>query len=59
MNQDQTRQGGVVISKEEFVRAVSDELIEHFAWTSVQGLVELEARSIAVSAYQRLLARNQ
>ena len=39
--------------KEPFLRAVRDELIEHFRWTSVEGLVELEANSIAWSAFER------
>ena len=37
-----------------FRKAVSDELIEHFESTSVQGLVELEAGQIAWNAFRRL-----
>ena len=46
--------GSVTITKENFVSAVSDELKDHFRWTSVEGLVELEAETIAQFAYARM-----
>ena len=44
----------VTLSREEFIRAVSEELKDHFRWTSVEGLVELEAETIAGFAYARI-----
>ena len=45
----------IEITDDAFVKAVSDELKSHFRWTSVEGLVELEADCIARSAFSRLL----
>ncbi len=46
--------GDVEITRDAFLKGVRDELIDHFEWTSVQGLVELEAGQIAWNAFQRL-----
>ena len=49
--------GNVLVSADEFVAAVEAELRDHFRWTSVEGLVELEARQVAWSAFRRLAQR--
>ena len=51
----QKRQAGVITATaDQFRTAMRNELIEHFRWTSLEGLVELEADSIARSAFARL-----
>ena len=51
----QDRQAGaLLVPRDAFIKAVRDELIDHFRWTSVQGLVELEAENIARFAHARL-----
>ena len=45
----------VEITRDVFIDAVSSELIDYFYGTSVQGLVELEARSIAALSWARAL----
>ena len=51
----QKRQAGaLLVPRDAFIKAVRDELIDHFRWSSVEGLVELEAQTIAASAYARL-----
>lgn len=44
----------IKVSQEAFLKAVSEELISHFRWTSVEGLVELEARQVAWNALKRV-----
>ncbi len=39
--------GALLVPRDAFIKAVRDELIDQFQGTSVQGLVELEAESIA------------
>ena len=46
--------GAISATAAEFIAAVSAELREYFAGTSVEGLVELESRSIAAFAFGRL-----
>lgn len=55
MRQNLSGQAGtdLRISSDAFMKAVRDELIEHFRWTSVEGLVELEAASIAWNVLRR------
>ena len=45
----------ICVSREVFLKAIEDELIDHFRWSSVQGLVELEAGLIARSVLVRIL----
>ena len=45
--------GALLVTRDAFIKAVRDELIDHFRWSSVEGLVELEADSIASSAWHR------
>ena len=51
---DDPRDWVVLVPRNAFIKAVRDELIDHFQGTSVQGLVELEAESIARYAHARL-----
>ncbi len=46
--------GAICTSRSEVIAAVAAELKEHFAWTSAQGLVELQAEMIGAAVAARL-----
>lgn len=63
---DQPRQAGaghclekvetICIKPSVAIDAIEAELIDHFSFSSVEGLVRLEAGSIAARAFERLVA---